>query len=107
MPDGREHQAGGGAGGGEWRPDILTQVVEQLTSLRREVRAHAESDEDMWRKIDARLQSISDTLDEKYVSQSDFKPVRMIVYGMVRIALGMLFTGIVALVVIGRGHIGP
>lgn len=90
-----------------WEPDILTQVVEQLKSLRREVQEHAKSDEDMYRHIDASLQEVRQMIDKKYVTQNEFKPIKLIVYGIVSICMGAVLTAIVALVVTAKGHAAP
>lgn len=73
---------------GPWRPDPLTVLTEQvkvLQSVISELKRQRETDETDRDKIS--------------VTQEEFKPVRLIVYGMVGVILIAVMTAIVTLVV--------
>lgn len=78
-----------------WNLDPLSTTIEKCLSL--------EKDKDrLWAKItelERERDKREEALKEEFVSHDDFKPVKMIVYGLVAVILMAVITSLVSLVV--------
>ncbi len=85
-----------------WERDTLIQLSEQVKGLRYDVNRHAESDDEMYRKIDANFQTLRSSIDSKFVTKVEFNPTRLIAYGVVGIILTVVITALIRIVVGGK-----
>lgn len=69
-----------------------------------------ETDAELLARIDERttllvdeMHSIKRTLENKYVTQEEFRPIKLLTYGVVAIICSAFFAGLLGLVLV-RGH---
>lgn len=84
-----------------WKPDILTQLFEQVKGARREIGEHAVRVEQMDARLETAIKELKTSVEEKYVTQEEFKPIKLIAYGIVSVFMLAVLTAIAALVVVG------
>lgn len=79
----------------QWSPDQRTLLSARVDFL-------VEKVTDMGRRMEGQLNKIEQAQVQDYVTRDEFKPVRLIVYGMVGIILAAVLTAIIALVIGGK-----
>lgn len=68
----------------QWKLDPITRLIEQVSRMEEDVK------------------SIRHSLDDKYVTQDQFEPVKQIVYGLVAVVLLGVVAALISLVIIRR-----
>jgi hypothetical protein len=76
--------------------ELLRQEIKSLRELLSEQIQGLRGD---YKRIEDANETLQSSLQDQYVSQSDFRPVRTIVYGMVAVMLMAVLTAILAKVV--------
>lgn len=78
------------------RTNFLIGELQRIHSVLKE-----KADSSDVQEVKVKIDKVETTVETKFVTKSDFNPVKLVVYGMVGVILIAVLTAIVALVVVG------